>query len=77
MAASQCLSRPPTKIGLFETEVVKRTLFSSGVTIGGEELELMRAASALPSMQLWRRKKDDVPQVGVGNDTITRATVSF
>ena len=42
MAASQCLSRPPTKIGLFETEVVKRTLFS-GVTIGGEELELMRA----------------------------------
>ena len=76
MAASQCLSARPTKIGLFETEVVKRTLFS-GVTIGGEELELMRAASALPSMQLWRRKKDDVPQVGVGYDTITRATVSL
>ena len=75
MAASQCLSARPTKIGLFETEVVKRTLFS-GVTIGGEELELMRAR-ALPSMQLWRRKKDDVPQVGVGYDTITRATVSF
>ena len=50
------------KLGFLETEVVKN-LLQSYYTIRGPRVDAC--------FQLWQRKKDDIPQVGVGSDTIT------